>query len=120
DASPVSAGSAIGFTIGVANAGPGTAAGVKLSDVLPTTSGLGWSIVAADTSAGWATTCAIANGSLTCGGATGVSLAVSGTLSVHITSGTAAASCAEIPNIASASLSNGTAPANANASVTVQ
>jgi uncharacterized repeat protein (TIGR01451 family) len=44
DSSPVSAGSAIGFTITVTNAGAGTASGMSLSDALPAVSGGSWSI----------------------------------------------------------------------------
>src|SRR5439155_925359 len=46
DASPVSAGDDIGFTITVSNAGPGTAKNVTLDDPLPAGSGAGvtWSI----------------------------------------------------------------------------
>ena len=42
DASSVSAGDPIGFTITVWNTGAGDAAGVKLNDTLPTNAGLSW------------------------------------------------------------------------------
>ncbi|HZT94458.1 MAG TPA: DUF11 domain-containing protein [Gaiellaceae bacterium] len=72
DAAQVDAGSQIGFTVTVYNTGGGAAHGVKLSDLLPANSGLNWSI--ASQGAGWAGSCAIANGSLTCGGANGVTV----------------------------------------------
>ena len=43
DAGTVSAGSPIGFSITVSNAGPGTASGVTLTDTLPASAGLVWS-----------------------------------------------------------------------------
>ena len=61
-------GSPIGFTLTVYNDGSGDAHGVTLSDTLPTNAGLSWSI--ASQGAGWNSTCAIAAGKLTCGGAT--------------------------------------------------
>ena len=42
----MSAGDPIGFTITIANAGPGAAADVTVTDTLPTRAGLAWSISA--------------------------------------------------------------------------
>src|SRR5262249_28074664 len=89
DSDHVSAGQGIGFTITVTNNGPGTASGVKLSDTLPTNTGA-FSIDSQD--AGWSSTCAINAYVLTCGGASGVSLAANASLSVHISSTTSTAS----------------------------
>ena len=65
DAAQVNAGEQIGFTLTVYNTGSGDAKGVNLSDVLPVKAGLSWSI--AGQGAGWAGTCAIAAGTLSCG-----------------------------------------------------
>jgi uncharacterized repeat protein (TIGR01451 family) len=91
DAAQVNAGEPIGFTLTVFNDGTGDAHGVTLSDTLPTTAGLDWSI--ASQGAGWNNTCAIAAGKLTCGPVTvpaGTTQAAS-TFTVHITSPTTAA-----------------------------
>src|SRR5262249_8079826 len=112
----VSAGQGIGFTITVTNNGPGTASGVKLSDTLPTNTGA-FSIDSQD--AGWGGTCAINAGVLTCGGASGVSLAANASLSVHISSTTSTSSCPSVTNTASASSSNDGNPTSAPATVTV-
>src|SRR6185503_11215232 len=91
DAAQVSAGEQIGFTMTVWNSGVGDAKGVTLSDTLPTNAGLDWSIEAQG--AGWNGTCAIAQGVLSCGPVTvpaGTTQAAS-TFTVHIVSGTTAA-----------------------------
>ena len=115
DATTVSAGSAIGFTITVSNAGPGTASTVTLSDPLPTGTGVSWSI---DGGTGQAL-CSISGSpqSLSCNfGA----MASSTSYTVHVTSATAFASCKAYQNTATASLGNGTAPSPATATTTVQ
>jgi uncharacterized repeat protein (TIGR01451 family) len=91
DAAQVSAGDPIGFTLTVYNDGPGNATGVNLTDLLPVNPGLSWSVDAQG--AGWAGTCSIAGGVLSCGPVTvpaGTTLAAS-TFTVHIVSGTTAA-----------------------------
>jgi uncharacterized repeat protein (TIGR01451 family) len=112
DASPVSAGDAIGFLISVHNNGAGSATGVTMTDPLPTQAGLSWS-VDGGTGAG---SCSISLGTLTCNFGT---MAAGATLTVHITSPTTAASCATIPNQASVSTTND-GSANASASVVVR
>jgi uncharacterized repeat protein (TIGR01451 family) len=112
DASPVSAGDPIGFTITVSNNGPGVARDVTLSDTLPTNGGLSWSIDAANSAVG----CQISAGVLSCNFgdlASGVSK------SVHITSPTTAASCGTVANTATAATSNGASPNPASAQVVV-
>lgn len=81
DASPVSNGTQIGFTINVANTGDGTATAATLNDVLPVGPGIVWSI---DSVTGPGT-CGISSGVLSC--AFG-DLASGGTASIHIVSPT--------------------------------
>jgi uncharacterized repeat protein (TIGR01451 family) len=100
DAAKVNVGSPIGFTMTVWNDGSGDAHGVKLTDTLPTNPGLSWSID--KQGAGWNSTCAIAAGVLTCGGANGVTVPTgttqaNSTFTVHITSSTAAAAGGDCP-----------------------
>jgi uncharacterized repeat protein (TIGR01451 family) len=100
DAAQVNAGSPIGFTLTVYNTGSGAAHGVKLNDTLPTNPGLSWSI--ASQGAGWAGSCAIASGVLTCGGANGVTVPAgttqaTSTFTVHITSPTTGATGGDCP-----------------------
>ena len=97
DAAQVNAGDPIGFTLTVYNDGTGDAHGVNLSDTLPTNAGLSWSIDAQGS--GWAGSCAIAAGVLTCGPATvpaGTTQAGS-TFTVHITSSTTSATGGTCP-----------------------
>ena len=91
DSPQVTAGDPIGFTMTVWNDGSGNAKGVTLTDVLPTNPGLHW--IVGSQGAGWAGSCAIGAGELTCGPVTvpaGTSSAAS-TFTVHITSVTTAA-----------------------------
>src|SRR5205823_642605 len=97
DAAQVSAGDPIGFTLTVYNTGSGDAKGVNLSDPLPVKAGLSWSI--AGEGAGWAGSCGIAAGTLSCGPVTvpaGTTQAAS-TFTVHITSPTTAATSGSCP-----------------------
>src|SRR5690242_11044016 len=94
DAAQVSAGDQIGFTLTVYNAGDGDAHGVKLTDTLPVKAGLNWSI--ASQGSGWADSCSIDLGVLTCGGTDGVTVPgntsqADSTFTVHIISPTTAA-----------------------------
>ena len=106
----MSAGTNIGFTITVSNAGPGTAKSVTLNDPLPTGAGINWTISPANAA------CNIAAGTLTCSFG---DMAAGGSASVHITSTTSAATvCKVYPNTASAQATN--APqVQASASTTV-
>jgi uncharacterized repeat protein (TIGR01451 family) len=101
DASPVSAGDPIGFTVEVSNAGPGTAKDVQLNDPLPAGNGVSWSEspdIAACTITGSAPT-----QTLTCDFG---DLAAQDSRSVHISSDTTADSAGTYPNTATASASN--------------
>jgi uncharacterized repeat protein (TIGR01451 family) len=100
DAAKVNVGSQIGFTMTVSNSGDGDARNVKLNDTLPTNAGLSWSI--ASQGAGWESTCSISGGVLSCGGADGVTVPAgttpaSSTFTVHIVSGTTAATGGDCP-----------------------
>src|SRR5437764_12461468 len=84
----------------VSNSGDGDAHGVKLNDTLPTNAGLSWTI--ASQGAGWNSSCAIAAGVLTCGGANGVTVPhnttqAASTFTVHITSPTTGATGGDCP-----------------------
>ena len=100
DAETVDAADRVGFTITVANAGPGTATDVMLSDTLPTNAGLDWSI---DGGTG-EELCDIVEGLLTCdfGDMVGKS-----SYTVHISSDTDATTCGEIDNTATVTIGNG-------------
>src|SRR5439155_175555 len=78
DASPVSAGDPIGFTITVTNSGPGNAYGVTVTDPLPSDAGTSFSIDSQDGVA-----CSIAANTLSC---TLGTMAAGDTYSVHISS----------------------------------
>ncbi len=106
DASPVSAGDQIGFTITISNSdaqGTGTAHDVALNDPLPAGSDLNWSI--ADQPDG--NPCSISGsvGSQTLKCSFG-DLAPDNSVSVHVTSDTAKADCSTLPNVASVTASN--------------
>ncbi|HMC69938.1 MAG TPA: hypothetical protein VKJ07_12355, partial [Mycobacteriales bacterium] len=99
DAAQVNAGDPIGFTITVWNSGTGDAKGVTLSDVLPTNAGLNWTID--NQGAGWNGTCAITNGTLSCGPVTVPfgTTEVGSSFTVHITSPTTAATGGNCPGV---------------------
>jgi uncharacterized repeat protein (TIGR01451 family) len=112
DAASVSAGTPIGFTIMVSNAGPGVATGVIATDALPTDGGLDWSI---DTQDG--TACTIGGGILTC---TIGSLYAGATYTVHITSPTTQATAETSPvdnHVHVTTTNDGTADADASVQV---
>jgi uncharacterized repeat protein (TIGR01451 family) len=110
DADTVDAADAVGFTITVSNAGPGTATNVVLTDTLPTNPALDWSI---DGGTG-AAMCDIAQGVLTCDfGDMGVT-----SYTVHITSDTDHTTCGRIDNTATVTVDNGAGDSD-DASITV-
>ena len=114
DDDSVSAGDPIGFTVGIFSTGPGTAAGVKVTDTLPTTAGTSWSIDAAGTTGSWS----ITNGVLSFGGANGVSMPAGTEYHAHIVSPTTPASCGTVDNSADATTTNdGTDSASASVEV---
>jgi uncharacterized repeat protein (TIGR01451 family) len=98
DAAAVNAGTPIGFTITASNTGQGAAAGVLISDPLP--SGVTWTIDAAGTSG--PLTCGISSDVLVCTG----TLPAGGTETVHITAPTAFADCGTYNNTATFTAEN--------------
>ena len=106
DASPVSAGSTVGFTFGVSNAGAGTAGSVALSAPLPG-GGVHWAITPAYAGPG---SCAVAGaaGSQTLSCAFG-SMGPGGAASVRVAGGTTTATCGSLT--ATASVTSANAPA---------
>jgi uncharacterized repeat protein (TIGR01451 family) len=110
DAASVSAGSQVGFTITVSNAGPGTATGVTVTDNLP--EGFTWTIDPANLA--WSidpTTKVLSFGPAT--------LAAGASNSVHVVAPTTSANCGVVPNTAMASVGNGTDPPHATDQVTI-
>ena len=96
DASPVSAGDQIGFSIEVTNSGAGTARNVVVTDQLPDATGLVWTENSAD--------CAIdGDGLMTCDFD---DIGPGGTRSVSLSSPTTGASCGTINNTASVATTN--------------
>jgi uncharacterized repeat protein (TIGR01451 family) len=97
DAAKVNAGSPIGFTMTVYNAGGGDAHGVTLTDKLPTNAGLSWTI--ASQGSGWDGSCKIAAGTLTCGPVLvpGNTTQAASSFTVHITSPTTGATGGDCP-----------------------
>ena len=109
DATSVSAGEPIGFTVKVENTGKGTAKGVTVSDPLPTGTGISWS--EDPDAAGWS----ISGGNLGFGP---VDLAPGDSSSVHISSDTTEDSCKLYDNTASVEWTNkGTGDAKASVEV---
>ena len=100
DDATVDAADQVGFTITVANAGPGTATDVHLDDPLPTNPGLDWSI---DGGTGQQL-CQITQGDLVCDFG---DMPAETSYTVHITSDTDATTCGEIDNTATVTISNG-------------
>jgi uncharacterized repeat protein (TIGR01451 family) len=115
DATSVNAGDPIGYVITLTNNGTGTAHGVKVSDTVPTNSGLSWAIDAAGSSAGWS----LSGGVLSYGGVSGVDLAGGASVHVHITSPTTSATCGTVNNSAAASSTNDGNPTVGPVAITV-
>jgi uncharacterized repeat protein (TIGR01451 family) len=101
DASPVSAGDTIGFTITTTNNGAGTAHGVTVTDVLPPTAGTSWTITTANSG------CTLNAGTLSC---VYGDLATGASKTVHISSPTTSASCSTLNNQAGVTTTNDGSP----------
>jgi uncharacterized repeat protein (TIGR01451 family) len=108
DASSVDAGSPIGFTITLSNAGPGASTGTSLTDPLPSGSGVSWSIASQSGPASCSITGVVGTQSLNCVGSESSTfvLAAGASETVHVVSDTIAASCAAYDNTSSYSSGN--------------
>ncbi len=117
DATPVSTGTPISFTIVVSNGGPGTATDVQITDPLPAGTGIDWTISPAYTGPGACSiTGTVGDQSLTCSLG---SMAAEASVTVHITSVTTGGSAGTYPNTATVTSSN--APTqNSSATIVVQ
>src|SRR5207249_960258 len=102
DVGSVSAGTSIGYTVTVKNIGTGTATGVTADDVVPTNSGLNWSIDAGNTTGSWTIN---GSGHLVLAS---TSLASGADVHAHITSPTTAGSCGTVANSSFFSATNET------------
>ncbi|TMK36025.1 MAG: DUF11 domain-containing protein [Actinobacteria bacterium] len=115
DNASVNAGSDIGFTVTLSNTGAGDATGVSINDPLPGGTGVDWSIDSNTPASSCSISGSAPTQTLSCGPAT---VASGGSITVHVTSHTASASCAAYDNTASFTTTNdGTG--NASASTTV-
>src|SRR5439155_3937705 len=102
DATPVSSGTSIGFTITVSNTGPGTATGVTVFDALPALGGVDWTIQSQTGSA-----CLISGSVLDqVLGCTIGDMAPGATYHIHITTPTTAQTAGTRPNTLGASAGN--------------
>ena len=116
DADQVAAGSAAGFTVSVANGGPGSVIGVQVVAPLPGGSGVQWAISPGYAGPG---TCTISTGSagqtLSCALGT---LGPGTSASVHVTGATSGGTCSTLSVSATASSANGpTSQASASTSM---
>ena len=103
DASSVSAGGTIGFTITLTNGGLGDSTGTTLTDPLPSGTGISWSI-ASNSGPGTCTITGTAPQEIGCGTFT---LNAGASETVHVISATTGASCGTYNNTANFTSSNG-------------
>src|SRR5207253_767792 len=115
DAASVNAGSDIGFTVTLSNAGPGSATGASISDPLPGGTGVDWSIDSNTPASSCSISGTAPTQTLSCGPAT---VASGGSVTVHVTSHTTSASCGTYDNTASFTSTNG-GTASHTATITV-
>jgi len=115
DASTVSAGSQMGFSVSLANTGASPATGLALTDPLPSGNGVSWSIDAANTSAGWTLTGAPPSQALVY---TPNLLSGGTSTHVHVVSATSTAGCGTYSNTSSYAIDYG-GSGHATASATV-
>ncbi|TMK87935.1 MAG: DUF11 domain-containing protein, partial [Actinobacteria bacterium] len=98
DDASVNAGSDIGFTVTLSNAGPGSATGASINDPLPGGTGVDWSIDSNTPASSCSISGTAPTQTLSCGPAT---VASGGSVTVHVTSHTTSASCGTYDNTAS-------------------
>src|SRR5439155_1450417 len=105
DAASVDAGSPIGFTITLANAGPGAATGAAISDNLPggPSPFVNWVVASQSGGAGCAISGADGSQALACGP---ITLASGASIVVHVTADTAFANCGTYNNTANFTTTN--------------
>src|SRR5205085_1308197 len=103
DNASVNAGSDIGFTVTLSNAGPGSATGASISDPLPGGTGVDWSIDSNTPASSCSISGTAPTQTLSCGPAT---VASGGSVTVHVTSHTTSASCGTYDNTASFTTTN--------------
>lgn len=116
DATAVTSGTAIGFTVTARNTGPGSATGVTVSDPLPAATGVSWSVSPAYAGPGSCAVTGVApNQSLSCALGT---LAPGASASVRVTSASSVATVGTLTNTATAQGQNHGA-VSATASVTL-
>ena len=115
DAASVTAGTGVGFTVTVTNAGTATAAGVTLDDPLPGAAGVSWTVDPAYTGPG---TCAVSGVAPQVLGCAFGDLAPGASASVHVRSATSAATAVTLANTATARATNA-GPVSASATVVV-
>src|SRR5262249_3932859 len=98
DAASVSAGSQIGSVVTLARASAATAAGLAVTDSLPSGTGVSWSIDGANRASGWSVTGSAPSQSPAY---TPTTLAGNSSTHVHLVSQTTSASCKSYANTAS-------------------
>jgi len=98
DAASVSAGSQIGFTVGLSNSSSVPATGITLTDPLPSGTGVDWSVDVANSSPGWSIVGLPPSQTAAFGG---TAVAAGASTHVHLVSTTSTASCRAYPNTAS-------------------
>ncbi len=114
DATSVSAGDPIGFTVNVSNPGTTVTNGVTVTDPLP--AGVTWSLDTQSNSGLCALSGAVGSQSVTCGSSS-TPLAAGASFSFHVTATTSGSLCATYNNTATVTTTN-TPPGSASASIT--
>jgi uncharacterized repeat protein (TIGR01451 family) len=117
DDATIDAGDNIGFTVTVANGGPGTAKGVVVNDPLPGGPGINWGITSGPANCSIVTDQQTGHQTLTC---TAFDLGANDDVVIHVSSATEFASCATYDNTATVTATNSAPVTPANASTTVQ
>ncbi len=114
DATSVSAGDPIGFTVNVSNPGTTVTNGVTVTDPLP--AGVTWSLDTQSNAGLCSLSGAVGSQSITCGNSS-TPLAAGASFSFHVTATTSSSACATYNNTATVNTTN-TPPASATASIT--
>jgi uncharacterized repeat protein (TIGR01451 family) len=115
DAASVSAGSQMGFTVGLSNPSSAPATGITLTDPLPSGTGVNWSVDAPNSLPGWSIVGLPPSQTAVY---SGTALASGASTHVHLVSSTSTSSCRAFPNTASYTADYGLS-GQASASTTV-